>query len=165
MKNTLEYLGIGFVFVFLMLGLMRVVDVAPKDQRPGLWLKGELVASPVSDWSFTDEVKEIYVQTNTRYFVPHSVTTYSAIYNDDFYLMSAYYGGGRFPDARSWNRNIVRDPRVRLKIGDRLFDQTVAYVDDPSVRAPVHQAFVAKYPEWTSPGLENVHMLLIGPTN
>lgn len=163
MKKALGYLGI--ISVFLVFGLLRLVGVSPQDQRPGFWLKGELATYPVSDWSFTNEVKEIYVQTNTQYFIPHSVTTYSAVYNDHFYLMSAYYGGGSFPNTRSWNRNIVRDPRVRLKIDDRLFDQQVTYVDEPSIRQSVHQAFVAKYPEWTSPGVENVHMLLVEPAN
>jgi len=49
----------------------------------------------------------------------------------DLYLFSAYYQGGVFPEERGWNRNVMRDPRVRLKIGDRLFDQTVSHVTDP----------------------------------
>ena len=77
------------------------------------------------------------------------------------YLFSAYYQGGTFPDERGWNRNVMRDPRVRLKIGDRLFDQTVSHVTDAETHEAVHASFVAKYPEWSSPGLENVHILLV----
>ena len=58
--------------------VLRVVGVDPQDQRPGLWLAGDVVDSPVSDWSFTDDHYEIYLQTNTPYFVPHSVTVYCA---------------------------------------------------------------------------------------
>ena len=107
---------------------LRVFGFEPGDMRPVLWLTGELV------------------------------TVYCAQYNGDFYLFSAYYGGGNFPDMRGWNQNVMRDPRVRLKIGDRLFDQTLRYVDDESIRTPVHQAFADKYPEWPSPGQENVHI-------
>jgi len=56
----------------------------------------------------------------------------------------------------------MRDPRVRLKIGDRLFDRTVSHVTDADTRTAVHASFVTKYPQWSSPKLENVHILLVG---
>ena len=134
-NNHVKYLkiaGMGLVLVLVIaLAGLRVFGFEPSDMRPGLWLTGELV------------------------------TVYCAQYNGDFYLFSAYYGGGNFPDMRGWNQNVMRDPRVRLKIGDRLFDQTLRYVDDESIRTPVHQAFADKYPEWPSPGQENVHIFLV----
>ena len=134
-NNHVKYLkiaGMGLVLVLVIaLASLRVFGFEPSDMRPGLWLTGELV------------------------------TVYCAHYNGDFYLFSAYYGGGNFPDMRGWNQNVMRDPRVRLKIGDRLFDQTLRYVDDESIRTPVHQAFADKYPEWPSPGQENVHIFLV----
>jgi len=139
-----------------------IVGVEPTDQRPGLWLLGERVTEPVTDWSFTEDYQEILVQTRSPYLLPHSVTTYCTLFEGDLYLFSAYYQGGTFPDERGWNRNVMRDPRVRLKIGDRLFDQTVSHVTDAGTRAAVHASFEAKYPDWSSPGLENVHILLVG---
>ena len=64
---------------------------------------------------------------------------------------------------RSWNRNIVRDSRIRLKIGDQVFDQTVSYVSDESIRRPVYDALGAKYPAWERPTFENMHILAVGP--
>ena len=55
----------------------------------------------------------------------------------------------------------MRDPRVRLKIGDRISDQTVSHVTDAETREAVHASAVAKYQQWTSTGLENVHILLV----
>ncbi len=144
------------------LGALRMVGLEPRDQRPGLWLRGERVTEPVTDWSFTGSHREIHVQTRTPYLVPHSITTYCALHGGDLYLFSAYYGGGAFPDGRAWNRHVLRDPRVRLKIGDRLFDRTVSHVTDPETRAAVHESFRSKYPEWSSPGLENVHIFRVG---
>ena len=141
---------------------LRLLGYEPSDQRPGLWLTGERVSEPVTDWSFTQDHPEIFVQTRTRYMIPHSITTYCAFYEGDLCLFSAYYQGGVFPDERGWNRNVMRDPRVRLKIGDRLFVQTVSHVTDAETREAVHANAVAKYPEWSSPGLENVHILLVG---
>ena len=122
---------------------------------------GQLVTEPVSDWTFTDRFGEIFVQTNTRYGIPHSITTYCVEYNGNFYLFSAYYAGGVFPDARGWNRNVMRDPRVRLKIGGRLYDRTLSYVSDEATTEPVIQRFERKYPDWESPGKENVHIFLV----
>jgi hypothetical protein len=162
MKKAAKVIGITLpVLVAVTLVSLRVLGFEPTDQRPGLWLSGEPVTEPVTDWSFTADHQEIFVQTRSPYLMPHSVTTYCTVYDGDLYLFSAYYQGGVFPDGRAWNRNVVRDPRVRLKIGDRLFDQTLSHVTDADMRAAVHETAVAKYPQWSSPGLENVHILMV----
>lgn len=162
MKKVLKWLALAVTTVLVVtIASLRVFGFEPQDQRPGLWLAGELVEDPVSDWSFTDVEEEIYVQTRTPYGIPHSVTTYCVVFDDEFYLFSAYYGGGTFPDDRSWNRNVIRDPRVRLKIGENLYDQRVIHVTEEPLRRDVHQAFIDKYPQWNSPGLENVHILRV----
>ncbi len=162
MKKAAKAIGITLpLIVAVTLVSLRLLGYEPRDQRPGLWLTGDRVTEPVTDWSFTEGHQEIFVQTRTPYLMPHSVTTYCTVYDGDLYLFSAYYQGGVFPDDRAWNRNVMRDPRVRLKIGDRLFDQTVSHVTDADTRAAVHASAVAKYREWSSPGLENVHILLV----
>ena len=166
MKKIFKYLSTGIaVIAFLTLIVLRVVGVDPQDQRPGLWLAGKLSETPLNDWAFTDDHYEIYLQTNTPYFIPHSVTVYCATYDGELYLLSAYYTGGTFPDMRSWNRNIVRDPRVRLRIGGQLFDQTVNYVSDEMIRRPVYDALGEKYPNWERPTYENMHILAVGPAD
>ena len=160
--KAIKYIGIGFVsIIVLVLVTLRIVGLNPQDQRPGMWLSGTVQASPVDDWSFTDNHEEIFVQTNTLYGIPHSVTTYSTDYAGDFYLFSAYYGGGTFPDDRGWNRNVMRDPRVRIKIGENLYDRQLSYVSDESIRVAVHNELEAKYPAWNSPGLENVYVFRV----
>ena len=67
-----------------------------RDRSPGLWVVGELVTTPIDDWSFTDQVEEISVETVTWYFIPHSVTTYCTTYNGQLYLTSTYSQGGEF---------------------------------------------------------------------
>jgi len=162
MKKTAKTAGI---ILLLIVGgtlvSLRLLGYEPSDLRPGLWLTGDRVTEPVTDWSFTEQHQEIFVQTRTPYLIPHSVTTYCAFYEGDLYLFSAYYQGGVFPDERGWNRNVMHDPRVRLKIGGRLFDRTVSHVTDFETREAVHASAVAKYPQWSSPGLENVHILLV----
>ena len=83
---------------------------SPEISALGLWLAGDRVTEPVSDWSFTENHQEIFVQTRTSYLIPHSITTYCTVYDGDLYLFSAYYEGGVFPDGRGWNRNVMRKP-------------------------------------------------------
>ncbi len=155
----------GITLLLLVVGTfvsLRLLGYEPSDQRPGLWLTGERASEPTTDWSFTEDHQEIFVQTRTPHLIPHSVTTYCALHDGDLYILSAYYEGGVFPDERGWNRNVMRNPRVRLKIGDGVFDQTLSHITDAETRLAVHASFVAKYPEWSSPGLENVHILRVG---
>jgi hypothetical protein len=51
---------------------------------------------------------------------------------------------GRFPEARAWNRNILRDPRIRLKVGDRLFNCLVYPVTDVAEIEIARGAFLSK---------------------
>ena len=42
---------------------------------------------------------------------------------------------------------MARDPHVRIKIGDQLFDRTLVYVTDPAERAAVIRNKAKKYPK------------------
>ncbi len=163
--RKLLIVGGSILVVCLVLGLLtlRFIGFEPRDGSPGLWVTGKVVTTPVTDWSFTEAVEEIFVETRTWYYIPHSVNTYCSIYDDELYLFSAYYQGGDFPENRYWNRNVMRDPRVRLKIGNQLFDRTLSWVTDETEREAVLQTFIEKYTEWRSPGLENVHIFLVLP--
>lgn len=120
----------------------------PKDRRAGLWLSGEVVTTPITDWSFSNEHDEIFVETNTVYFVPHSVTTTVVTRGGTLYVPSLYYEGGEFPTERFWNKNIARDPNVRLKIGDNIYERHASLVTDADERTEVLAAFAAKYDRW-----------------
>ena len=47
-KRTLEVVPVCLVM------LVGTGCVDPKDRRPGLWLSGDAVTAPVTDWSFSD---------------------------------------------------------------------------------------------------------------
>src|ERR1039458_5698948 len=44
----------------------------------GFWLGGDLVKTPITDWSFTDTIPTVQVETRTWYLLPHFVRTYIA---------------------------------------------------------------------------------------
>ena len=106
--------------------------------RPGLWLKGEVVTTPVTDWSFVDKVEHpgrsintVLVETRTPYFIPHSVRTMPFVRSGVLYIRSHQDRMDvQFPNDKSWTSNVARDPRVRIKIGDKLYEATMVLVSD-----------------------------------
>ncbi len=52
----------------------------------------------------------------------------------------------------------MRAPRVRLKIGDKLYDQTLALVMDETERDAVFEAKAKKYPQ--QPAVEKSRVFL-----
>jgi hypothetical protein len=133
MRSLVKIVASTVIVLVAVLLLMSVTGFEPKDcpptdrsfscKVPGLWLKGEPVTTPVSDWSFTDQIPQIKIQTQTPFLLPHSVIIWCAVYNGNLYVTS--YRG------RQWVENLVRDPHVRLKIADKVFDRTLSMVDDP----------------------------------
>jgi len=151
MKTLSKVLGLIVVGLVLLLVVLRITGFGPSGPRPGLWLKGDLVTTPVSDWSFTNNIHDVELQTNTRYLLPHSVTINCVAYNAQLYLASFYPAGLTYPNGRSWNANVARDPRVRIKIANELYDRTLAHVTDPAEQAGVEAARSKKYPELKLP--------------
>ncbi len=138
--------------------------VDPKDRRPGLRLSGEVVAAAINDWSFSDEYQEIYLETQTWYMIPHSVTTVCAGVGEKLYVPTIYYEGGEWPD-KVWNSNVDSDPRVRLKMGGKIYEREAVVVEDPAEVQVALQALAAKYPFWqeqlSKPESERPDMALV----
>ena len=143
MKRFLQSLVIIIVCLVLILIVLRITGFGPHGRTPGLWLKGNVVTAPVADWSFTDNLPVIQIQTRTPYLLPHSVNINCLDYNDQLYLVSVYPAG----TVHTWNDNVIRDPHVRLKIGDNVYDRTVSLVTDPAEQEAVLQLRHKKYPQ------------------
>jgi hypothetical protein len=141
-------IGVSAVVVAAVVALLvlRVVGLDPHERRPGLWLTGERVTTPITDWSFTDRYPTIYLQTRTWYLLPHSVTITCVAHDGQLYLTSVFPEGSPFPHGKLWTSSVVRDPRVRLKIGGRIYDEILVPVTDPAERAAVLESKAKKYP-------------------
>ena len=147
MKTLGKVIGAILVCVVLLLIVLRITGFGPHGRIPGLWLTGDLVTTPVADWSFTSNDPTVEVQTNTWYMLPHSVTTFCVAYQGRLYLTSVYHAGLEYPHGRNWNANVARDPHVRIKIGDKVYDRTLFYVTDPAEKAGVLEVKGNKYPQ------------------
>jgi len=165
MRALVKIVGATIIVLVAVLLLMSVTGFEPKDcpptdrslscKVPGLWLKGEPVTTPVSDWSYTDQIPQIKIQTQSPFLLPHSVIIWCAVYNGNLYVTS--YRG------RQWVENIVRDPHVRLKIADKVFDRSLTIVDDPAEKAAVLQAKGKKYPQWKVPAVSAATVFRVNP--
>ena len=154
MKKLLQSLGIIVVCLILILIVLRITGFGPHARTPGLWLKGNVVATPVTDWSFTDKIPVVQLQTEAWYMLPHSVNINCLNYNSQLYLVSVYPAG----TAHTWNDNVMRDRHVRLKIGDDIYDRTVSLVTDPAEQEGVLQARHNKYPQLKVPPNSTIHV-------
>ena len=165
MKNIVKVGGAIFICMILLLVTLRATGFEPRDctnasaswscRTPGLWLKGELVTTPVSDWSFTNKIQTVKIQTQTPFLPPYSVSIWCAVYKDNLYVTS--YRG------RRWVEDIIRDPHVRLKIGDQVFDRTMSLVSDPAEKEAVLQAKGKKYPQWKVPPVSTATVFRVMP--
>jgi hypothetical protein len=119
------------------LALAGCVD--PSDRRPGLWLSGTVISGDVADWSFANSHPEIFIETQTAWWIPHSTTIACAADETGLYVAA------RNPVGKRWVDNAIRNPDVRLEIGDGIYERRLAKIDDPEGIRSAYRAYAAKY--------------------
>jgi hypothetical protein len=157
MKIVWKILGGLVICVVVLLVVFRITGFGPHGGVPGLWLKGNLVTTPVNDWAWTDKVPTIELQTESWYGIPHSVTIDCMTLNGHFYVSSGYPPG----QVKSWYKNLVRDHHVRILIGDNLYDRTMTEVKDPAEAAAAMKAKYTKYPTLKTPSNFIIHVFRV----
>ncbi|NJN50830.1 MAG: hypothetical protein HC809_02635 [Gammaproteobacteria bacterium] len=123
--------------------LLLMAACNPADRRPGVWLTGEVVAYPAS-WAFTDAFKEIAIEVNTPYFVPHSVTIWCGSMDGVLYV------GARDPQSKNWPGWVDDEPNVRLGIDGKIYEVTLvplspAITEDAAELARLAPYYARKY--------------------
>jgi len=154
MKTVWKIVGAVAVCLILALVVLRFTGLNRHGRIPGLWLTGNVVTTPVTDWSFTEKVPNIGLQTQSRFLLPHSVTINCLDYNGQLYVSSVYPPG----TPRGWNDNVMRDPHVQIKVGNNLYERTLVLVADPAERDAVLQVRARKYPRLNIPPNSTIHV-------
>jgi hypothetical protein len=134
MPKIVALLGYAFAIVTL-----ASCSIDPSDERPGLRLSGEVHQQPVEDWSFSEDSGEIFIETVTSYWIPHSITAWCVTVGDELFVSADY------ADKKSWVANVARNPNVRLKIKGKVYEQKLVPVTDPTTIASIDSGFVRKY--------------------
>lgn len=157
MKIFLKILGGLIICLIVLLVVFRITGLEPHDRFPGLWLKGNLVTTPVNDWTWTDKVPTIKLQTESPYLLPHSVTIDCMTLNGHLYVSSGYPP----QSPKTWYENLTRDPHVRIQIGNNLYDRTMTEVKDPTEAAAAMKAKYTKYPTLKTPSNFIIHVFRV----
>ena len=127
------------VRVVATIGLLVLAGcIDPQDRRPGLWLSGER-SEPAADWSFTRAHPEVWIEVRTPYLLRHSVTIVCAERDGTLYV------GARNPKEKRWVGYVERDPRVRIQIGEQLYELVLEDVEGEAEREAVYAAYAEKY--------------------
>jgi hypothetical protein len=145
MKFLLKVVGAIIACVILALVVLSITGLDPNQRRAGLWLRGNVGNLP-ADWSFENQYPTLMVETHPWYLIPHAVTIYFVTYQGDLYLHADYPPGGKFPGGKAWTANVGRNPNVRIKLADQVFDGKTVLVTDPAMFDALFLAFRQKYP-------------------
>lgn len=102
---------------------------------PGGRLDGE-VAAPPADWSFSNDVEVVQLETNPA--DPYSVNVWGVAVGEAFYVAAGD------PES-TWATNIATDPNVRLKIADRVYELRAEAIDSDEEKNAFLAAAKTKY--------------------
>lgn len=128
---------LGLLALAALAALLLFGGVGPIAFLPGGHLWGE-VAPPRGDWSFTDAIGEIQVQTHVG-ALPWSVTTWVlADDRGDLYLAASNCD-------RVWTHHVQADPDVRLRIDGTVYELRATPEASPEVAARLAPVVLAKY--------------------
>lgn len=108
-----------FVLVLSILGCDPIVMI------PGGELSGNVTPTP-DNWAFTDEVDTF--QLETRPADPYSVNVWALAVGDGIYVVA-----GSGPES-TWARHIAEDDRVRLRVGDAIYELRATADDSVATR-------------------------------
>lgn len=129
---------------------LAFVGVEPKDRRPGTKLAGTPAEIP-ADWSFVnsmDAAGEVHLETHPWYGVPFSVTTVIAEDNGALFVPSLYSDVMSFPGDKYWNKVVQSNPKIRLRVADKLYNLAVHPIADEAQFERAFAALARKYPFW-----------------
>jgi len=128
--------GLGVVLVLAVGFAALFGGVGPITFLPGGVLFGD-TREPPADWSFTDRIPEIQVQTHVGP-LPWSVTTWVMSVDGSLFIAAN-------DCDRVWTHRVMEDPDIRLRIDGVLYEMQAHMETDRAVGARVAPVVLAKY--------------------
>ena len=143
--KILQWIGAALGLAVLLLGALYALRSDPWSFIPGKRLSGEERPYP-PDWSICNDHLTMAVETRPE--DPYSVTV-SCLLHEGALVFAATQGG-----AQEWAANIVRDPRIRIKLGDGVYPARGERAPDLTTD-DLMPALMAKYPRIAEGAAEN----------
>lgn len=122
-----------------LIALLLALGCGPLVMIPGGALSGAVKPVP-GDWSFTDSVET--VQLETRPEDPYSVNVWGVAAGGGFYIAS---GRG---ESAAWAKHIAADPRVRLRVGEDIYELRAVHTTDEAEINAALEAIQKKYEDF-----------------
>jgi hypothetical protein len=133
----LRRLALGFVALAVAAAVVWFGGLGPRGPIAGGWLWGEVVETRVDDWSFTNSVREVQLQTSIGP-LPYSVTIWNLSDGPGFYVPSG-------DCSRRWVRQVLADPDVRVRIDGKIYPLRARQVNDAETSARLAPVLLEKY--------------------
>jgi hypothetical protein len=146
MKTLLRFVG-GLLLVLLLAvgGLLigaRFADGPVAIVAGGPFTSGELVSGPEPDWSFVRNVQEVEFQLVDP---PRSRTTWILDHEGKAYIPSGYMTTWWGKIWKRWPHEAEKDPRIVLRIGDKLYERKLVRIQEGPSVAPLLAELSRKY--------------------
>jgi hypothetical protein len=119
----------------------------------GPFRSGELVTGPEPDWSFLREVREVEFQLLDP---PRSRTTWILEHDGKAYIPSGYMTTWWGRLWKRWPQEALEEPRIVLRVGDRLYERRLVRIQEGPVLAPLLAEMGRKYADGREIPLEAV---------
>ena len=146
MRSILRVLmGLLAVLLVVLGGLLvgaRFADGPIAIIAGGPFTSGELVSGPEPDWSFVRDVREVEFQLLEP---ARSRTTWILHHEGKAYIPCGYMTTWWGRLWKQWPREAEKDPRIVLRIGDRLYERRLVRIRDGAVVAPLLVELGRKY--------------------
>ena len=139
---------IGVLLALLIVSIAALVVAARFSDGPlaivagGPFKSGTVVDGPEPDWSFVHDVREVEFQLLEP---ARSRTTWILDYEGKAYIPSGYMTTWWGKLWKQWPHEVEKDPRIVLRIGDKLYERKLVRVQDDAVVAPLLAELSRKY--------------------
>ena len=130
--------GVALLVIALILSVAYPFRTDPIAMLAGKRVSGEEQPYP-NDWLFSNEHMTVAVES--RPDDPHSVTTICIVHNGTLYIPA------QSGSTKKWPQYVLNDPRVRIKIGDKVYPVKATRELELSVDEIVSSG-AAKYPRF-----------------
>ena len=118
------------------LALPRLLG-GPLGMLPGGRLSGQW-GPPVKAWDFVAAEPTVELETNPE--APRSVTVWSVVWHGDLYVSADF-----LTPWKRWPHQVLRDPRVVVRVGQQRWRRRAVRVTDEGQIAGLRGAFAEKY--------------------
>jgi hypothetical protein len=142
--KILKRIGQAILVIAILLAIAYTFRRDPIGPLAGKALTGERMTQTPDDWGFSDEHMQFAVEVRPE--DPHSVTTIGFVHDGALHI-PAMNGS-----EKVWPGIAVADPRVQVKIGERVYPGLATRVTEEKQFEAVLASAAQKYPQFDEPG-------------